>query len=1583
MFRRIVGIILALAFARGLPAGQKHVYIANDDHTDYMWKTGESGYRQAFLDMLDYYLDQADQTVGKSADYRSRFNPDGSFWVRVYEQNRTTAKFNRLIERIKDGSISVPLTLLNLCYGAMPAEAVLRSMYYAGQLERNYGLNLKLALSQENQTLPFGVGTLFAGAGASYFWKGICGCASKVPDAWDRPHDMYWWTGLDGSRILTKWNSMIRHNYYDIGGYAEARDPSGAIDFVLSSTDFQTRHPYDVIGLFGYGGDDLKTTTDLFVRTAQSKTTSDHKIVVSNMIDFFEDFAGSYGDTLPAQSVSFGNEWDILSASMSGLSARVKRATEKLRAAEAMAAYVSLRNSSFMSSRENARETAWVDLGMYYDHDWTADGPITRAQRAAWERDCATGIESYVATLLGDARTALGGMIAKGGTNPRYFVFNPLGWVRTGAADLSYSGTGDVHVIDTVTGLEAPSQKVTISGQKYLRIWAENILPVGYKTFEVVAGSGAAFSNGPTAGTNILENASYRLQVGANGAIVSLIDKLRGNREMVRASGGRTLNDLGTGSGTIAVENAGPVSATLRITSAGPLVHETAVTLYRSSSRIDIQNEIKQNFGDLRTWDFNVNLDLPALRHEEIGAVLLARLAADGGQYSPKAARYDWLSLNHFADLSAVGTGLTISSPDLSFLRRGSSTATYLDVQSPQVSILAGGQVDGAALGIPNQGGDTYFLQRFALETHGDFDSAEAMRFSLEHQNPLETGEVTGGTAYPADSFSLFSCTSPGVFVWAVKPTEDTAAGGVVVRLWNQTSAETNFGLQFDGFTVVDAKRTSLIETPLESAVFQSNLVSGTIPGFGWRAYHLKLNGDAIPVAFALTSPNGGESWFGGSTHNLTWTTYGSMANVKLDYSTDNGTNWTTIIASTPNTNSYAWTVPVVVSASCRVRVSKASTGKPADSSDAVFSIVETPSLALTSPNGGETWDAGSTQSITWISDATVANVKLECSTDGGTAWTTIIGLTPAALPGNGTDDGGAEPPASNTYAWTVPAVNSANCLVRVSDVSDGTPSDTSDAVFTINTDKPIIGLARKSLNFAKVKGGSLTPLEKVALTNLGLGAMAWKATKSVQWISVLPMSGIGNKMLNIKMVNVPSLAAGTYTGTVTVTDPNALNSPQNIAVNLVVKAKGTDAVPFGSFDTPANGATINTTTATVSGWALDDVGMKSAKIYRQISATKKALVGTAKFIAGARPDIEAAYPTYPQNNRAGWSYTLAMNKLPGGGVGTYTLMAYVQDLAGHLMLLGTHTIIGVAPAGSSAEPFGSLDAPEDGGTVSGNAYHVSGWALTPAPNAIPADGRSLILWIDGLAIGHPEYGGFREDVATDYPGHANSYRSAGSFRLDTTKYIDGWHTIAWSATDTSGAIGEIGSLYFRVQNETDKSGLNEADAVEKDASLVIANMEHMAHPLSELTFIPEDGMTPIFVKRGFTNEQTVETIYPDKDGSIRIQIPQVSRLAIYLNQDQSFESESENTARAERILSATRTNIITGDGSKDPSPFLPYKAYALVGEELRPLPIGASFDARDGILFWQTGPGFLGEHQFVLVDTVSKIRHTIRITIK
>ncbi|MFN7930446.1 MAG: glycoside hydrolase, partial [Blastocatellia bacterium] len=181
MKKQILVYLLALSFL-GLStfAQQKKIYIALDDHTDYVYALDEETHRQMFLETLDYYLNQADATAGNPTAHQGRWNCDGSFWLWTYEKNKSSAEFERLMNRVRDGHISAPLNALVSTYGAQPAEAVLRGMYYPGTLERRFGVRFPVAVAMENATLPLGLGALWAGAGARYSWRGQCGCATRT-----------------------------------------------------------------------------------------------------------------------------------------------------------------------------------------------------------------------------------------------------------------------------------------------------------------------------------------------------------------------------------------------------------------------------------------------------------------------------------------------------------------------------------------------------------------------------------------------------------------------------------------------------------------------------------------------------------------------------------------------------------------------------------------------------------------------------------------------------------------------------------------------------------------------------------------------------------------------------------------------------------------------------------------------------------------------------------------------------------------------------------------------------------------------------------------------------------------------------------------------------------------------------------------------------------------------------------------------------------------------------------------------------------------------------------------------------------
>lgn len=831
---------------------QLKIYLATDDHTDYMWSADEGVYRQAFLDMLDYYIAMADSTMlTEPPQFQSRFTCDGSFWIWTYEKNRSAEQFQHLIDRIKSGHITVPLNPLTLCYGGMSAETLIRSMYYAGSIERRYDLRFPMTAPMENQTMPAGVVSLWAGSGAKYCWMGICDCATRVNSSQPRTYEIYWWTGPDGNRLLTKWNSL----YYSeslpgypnqrMGGYAEGRFPHEVIHFVATDSIFKKQYPYKIIGIFGKGWDNIKTESTEFIDVAKAESNSNQQVIVSDEVDFFKDFEKTYGSSLPSYFASSGNEWDTYATSMAALTGRTKDATEKLRSAEALSALVSLQDPAFMNGREESRERAFMAMGLYWNHDWVADGPVSKDDYERWARRKADEIDAYINPLYDDARARLGAMIRKSGQGEQVYAFNPLGWERSDVAEMPYPSTDPVHVIDLSTGQETPSQVININGKRHLCWYAENIPSVGYKVYEIRQGRGKSYPDAATYKDNILENEYYRLTVTGRGAITSLIDKKQGNSEFIRMINGKEFNDLGEGAGRIEIENAGPVSLTVRAISSEPLKHMSRITLYRHINRIDIDNRIVQNFestgDDPPCWVFSLAMDEPDIWHEEVGAVLRARLLTDGGHYAPTHARYDWLTLNHFVNISGTNKSMTLSNQECCFMKTGNSTLNTLDTNTPQVSVLIGGQIDSPGYGILKQGGDTLFIQRFAVCTGQVFHQAESMRFALEHQNPVVTGVVSGGMAYPEKIFSLLDISGPDILLWSLKPAEDgITEAGLIVRVWNMQDKAADLDIHFKTGSFTDGKEITHIETPLRDATLTNNHLTGKLSPCQMMSYSVK-----------------------------------------------------------------------------------------------------------------------------------------------------------------------------------------------------------------------------------------------------------------------------------------------------------------------------------------------------------------------------------------------------------------------------------------------------------------------------------------------------------------------------------------------------------------------------------------------------------------------------------------------------------------------------------------------------------------------------------------------------------------------
>jgi hypothetical protein len=418
-------------------------------------------------------------------------------------------------------------------------------------------------------------------------------------------------------------------------------------------------------------------------------------------------------------------------------------------------------------------------------------------------------------------------------------------------------------------------------------------------------------------------------------------------------------------------------------------------------------------------------------------------------------------------------------------------------------------------------------------------------------------------------------------------------------------------------------------------------------------------------------------------------------------------------------------------------------------------------------------------------------------------------------------------------------------------------------------TTSPTLNLSRSSLNFG-YSASVVTSQQTITITFTGGSSVAWTASSNQPNITVAPGSGSGNGTFQVT-------AAAGASGTITVTAAGASNSPQQIQVNVTSAAPGP---PFGSFDTPLNNTTGIAGAIPVTGWALDNVEVANVGIWRepiggeQTAANGLVFIGDAVFVPGARTDIESIYPTAPLNYRGGWGYLMLTNFLPNNGNGALNLHAIAVNSAGTTQDLGTRTI--TVDNAHASKPFGTIDTPTQGGNVSGTAFVNFGWALTQNPNSIATDGSTLSVIVDGVTLGHPSYNHYRSDVATLFPGLANSSGAVGFFYIDTTTLTNGLHTISWVATDNAGHTDGLGSRYFTVLN----SG-------------------------------------PVAAPAGVTRRPSTRKVPRS------IEIQELERIELEVGADDGFL-------------------IVNGDR--------------------RPLPVGSTL--KNGVFYWQPGPGFLGEYQ-------------------
>ncbi|GEM_PF-2108855 len=197
--------------------------------------------------------------------------------------------------------------------------------------------------------------------------------------------------------------------------------------------------------------------------------------------------------------------------------------------------------------------------------------------------------------------------------------------------------------------------------------------------------------------------------------------------------------------------------------------------------------------------------------------------------------------------------------------------------------------------------------------------------------------------------------------------------------------------------------------------------------------------------SLSLTSPNGGEVWKQGSSQTFTWTHSGDLGStVKIEIL--KGTSpLATLKSDAPigsgGSGSYTFTFPYYTPLATDYYIRVTSNANPAysDTSEGAFSIAS--AITVVSPNGGENWQPGSTQTLRWNYTGSPGDtVKIE-ALRSGSVLATVSSSYPIGSGGSGSYD----------LPFPLATPLGTDYQIRVTSTSNPACTDMSDGYFSIS----------------------------------------------------------------------------------------------------------------------------------------------------------------------------------------------------------------------------------------------------------------------------------------------------------------------------------------------------------------------------------------------------------------------------------------------------------------------------------------------------------------------------------------------------
>jgi alpha-mannosidase len=850
------------------------VHLVLHSHTDL-------GFTAPLSDVVrihDANTDSAISYCKETADWpeacRFKWTCEVSWQVQKYLRNRLPARFEELMQCVREESIAVGALYSGELPGLLGHEEAVRSLSFAAYLRRSYGIPCDTALLCDVPGSTQGFVQILARGGVRNLIIADNNFIAPFLVRTDLPRP-FLWEGAAGSRLLTWYTDHPFYAYVE-GEYYGFHKDIAIVEEVLPRKlhDLEASgYAYDRFQIqYAFDNAPITFRPAEIVRSWNNRW-SYPRIVLSTAREFLETMRKDHGSNFPSRSGDWSDWWGGIVTGFPREETLTRSCHRRVPEAEFLATQVSLRDPSFTYPGEELN-TVYDGLLAFDEH--SGGGAVWRPESA--EQQARAVREGYGS--LYDAERTLGHEEDRSVRSLARLISNP--GPNSGAEKRVVAFNGSPF---PVSGVVVP--------EKGMPVVVEDIPAYGYRTFsaggEGKTRGGEGWAPWDTEADPVLENGRYRLVLDKQtGHCRSLFDK-RLAREIIRPEThlneavvyvprmikevelGKYIPEIYDGrphpGGFLPWPTASGIRLEKRVAPGGGLrcrvSHLFGEELWLSqeygfdpfSRGLHIANIVPRAVRDnprLRSalkdffpaaghlyFRFAFSLTDAVFEYESTGMIIRPR------EMQFKGACRDYFPIQRWCRIAGESTGIVVSAPDTPLVDVG-SVGLYrfkeqIDEDESQLFFRAVNFRDwGSDVESPfSKSEDCEF--RFALDvaqsmTSGPDDIArsrvEAARFAARAFPLISTCPIPSGQqgGLPPDSHAFLRLDPDHVEVMTLKRAE--SGDEIVLRVRETAGKGVVAAIEFPGLVLNSVRRALTTEEPLNEVPLEGNVIRISLQPF-------------------------------------------------------------------------------------------------------------------------------------------------------------------------------------------------------------------------------------------------------------------------------------------------------------------------------------------------------------------------------------------------------------------------------------------------------------------------------------------------------------------------------------------------------------------------------------------------------------------------------------------------------------------------------------------------------------------------------------------------------------------------------